>query len=175
MAHRDCRGSTGGCAYRPQPVRPIFAPEVAARAILFAATHRRREVWVGFPTVKATWQAGSRQGWSIVIWRGQQDSGQLTSEPASPDAPGTPFGVCRRQLGRRGTLRQPGAASKLADAGDATARQCSGSVARNWLAGGYGAHYGFAGRRSDNARHTESCGLLSRTADCSPCWRCGLH
>jgi NAD(P)-dependent dehydrogenase (short-subunit alcohol dehydrogenase family) len=31
---------------RPQPVPPIFQPEVAARAILFAATHRRREVWV---------------------------------------------------------------------------------------------------------------------------------
>ena len=38
---------------RPQPVPPIFAPGVAARAILFAATHRRREMWVGFPTVLA--------------------------------------------------------------------------------------------------------------------------
>ena len=39
--------------FRPQPVPPIFSPDVAARAILFAATHRRREVWVGVPTVKA--------------------------------------------------------------------------------------------------------------------------
>ncbi len=38
---------------RAQPVPPIFEPEVAARAIYFAATHRRREVWVGMPTVKA--------------------------------------------------------------------------------------------------------------------------
>ena len=38
---------------RPQPVPPIFQPEVAARAILFAATHRRREVWVKLPTFKA--------------------------------------------------------------------------------------------------------------------------
>jgi len=35
--------------FRAQPVPPIYEPEVPARAILFAATHRRREVWVGFP------------------------------------------------------------------------------------------------------------------------------
>ena len=38
---------------KAKPVAPIFEPEVPARAIFFAATHRRREVWVGFPTVKA--------------------------------------------------------------------------------------------------------------------------
>jgi short-subunit dehydrogenase len=32
---------------QPRPVAPIFEPEVAAEAILFAADHRRREVWVG--------------------------------------------------------------------------------------------------------------------------------
>ncbi len=35
----------------PQPVKPIFEPEVAARAIFWAAHHRRRELYVGFPTV----------------------------------------------------------------------------------------------------------------------------
>ncbi len=35
----------------PQPVKPIFQPEVAARAIHWAAHHRRREYYVGFPTV----------------------------------------------------------------------------------------------------------------------------
>ena len=33
------------------PVPPIFEPEVAARAIYWAAHHRRRELYVGFPTV----------------------------------------------------------------------------------------------------------------------------
>ena len=37
---------------KPQPVPPIFQPEVAAEAILFAATHKRRDLWLGFPTVK---------------------------------------------------------------------------------------------------------------------------
>ncbi|HEX2642928.1 MAG TPA: SDR family oxidoreductase [Thermoanaerobaculia bacterium] len=38
---------------KPQPVPPIFQPEVAAQAIVWAAHHRRREVWVGLPTVIA--------------------------------------------------------------------------------------------------------------------------
>jgi len=39
----------------PQPVPPVFQPEVAARAILWAAHHRRRELLVGGPTLKAVW------------------------------------------------------------------------------------------------------------------------
>jgi NAD(P)-dependent dehydrogenase (short-subunit alcohol dehydrogenase family) len=35
----------------PQPVPPIYQPEVAARAIAWAAEHPRREIWVGLPTV----------------------------------------------------------------------------------------------------------------------------
>lgn len=38
-------------SFYPQPVPPIFQPELAAEAILFAATNRRREVWVGQPSV----------------------------------------------------------------------------------------------------------------------------
>jgi hypothetical protein len=34
------------------PVPPIFPPEVAARAVRFAAEHRRRNMWVGPPTAK---------------------------------------------------------------------------------------------------------------------------
>ena len=36
----------------PQPVPPIFQPELAARAIVWASEHRPREVNVGFPTLK---------------------------------------------------------------------------------------------------------------------------
>jgi NAD(P)-dependent dehydrogenase (short-subunit alcohol dehydrogenase family) len=35
----------------PMPVPPIYEPEVAARAIYWAAHERRRELYVGFPTV----------------------------------------------------------------------------------------------------------------------------
>jgi hypothetical protein len=37
----------------PKPVPPIFEPELAARAVVFAAEHPRRELWVGGSTVRA--------------------------------------------------------------------------------------------------------------------------
>lgn len=40
---------------RPQPVPPIFEPEMAAKAIFWASRHKRREVYVGWPTWKAIW------------------------------------------------------------------------------------------------------------------------
>jgi short-subunit dehydrogenase len=41
--------------WQPQPVPPVFQPEVAARAIYYAAHHRRREILVGLPTLRAVW------------------------------------------------------------------------------------------------------------------------
>jgi short-subunit dehydrogenase len=38
---------------RLQPVPPIYQPELAADAILWAARHERRELWVGWPAIKA--------------------------------------------------------------------------------------------------------------------------
>lgn len=35
-----------------QPVPPIYAPEVAAEAIAYAAAHERREIYVGWSTIK---------------------------------------------------------------------------------------------------------------------------
>jgi len=46
--------------HHPQPVPPIFQPEVAARAIVWAASHKRREVYVGWPTVEAIYRPGNR-------------------------------------------------------------------------------------------------------------------
>ena len=40
---------------KPQPVPPIFQPEVAARAVVWAAHHPRREYYVGAPTLGAIW------------------------------------------------------------------------------------------------------------------------
>src|SRR5207302_9278262 len=38
---------------KAQPVPPIFQPEVAAEAIVWAAHSKRREINVGWPTTKA--------------------------------------------------------------------------------------------------------------------------
>jgi NAD(P)-dependent dehydrogenase (short-subunit alcohol dehydrogenase family) len=37
----------------PKPVPPIFQPELAGRAVVLAAEHPRREIWVGGSTVRA--------------------------------------------------------------------------------------------------------------------------
>lgn len=39
--------------FHPQPVPPIYQPEVIARSVYWAAHHRRREFSVGYPTVQA--------------------------------------------------------------------------------------------------------------------------
>jgi len=38
---------------KAQPVPPIYQPEVGAKAVFYASNHRRREIFVGMPTVKA--------------------------------------------------------------------------------------------------------------------------
>ncbi|MDR5784993.1 SDR family oxidoreductase [Caballeronia sp. LP003] len=76
---------------RARPVAPIFQPEVAARAIYFAATHRRREVWVGFPTVKAI--LANRVAPALIdrYLAKSGYSGQLTAESLAPGSPNNLF------------------------------------------------------------------------------------
>ncbi len=73
---------------KAKPVAPIFEPEVPARAIFFAATHKRREVWVGFPTVKAILANRIAPGWIDKYLASAGYKGQLTDEalPANPPA-----------------------------------------------------------------------------------------
>lgn len=76
---------------RAQPVPPIFQPEVPARAIFFAATHRRREVWVGWPTVKAILANKIAPGLLDHYLARKAYDIQLGSEPNDPGAPGNLF------------------------------------------------------------------------------------
>jgi len=76
---------------RPQPVPPIFQPEVAARAIVFAAFHRRREVWVGMPTVTAILANRLMPGLLDRYLARSGFSGQMTGEAAPADAPSNLF------------------------------------------------------------------------------------
>jgi NAD(P)-dependent dehydrogenase (short-subunit alcohol dehydrogenase family) len=69
----------------PQPVPPIYAPEVAADAIIWAAAHRRRELSVGGPTVAAIWSNKIASGLlDRYLARTGYDS-QQTHQPADPN------------------------------------------------------------------------------------------
>ena len=70
---------------RPQPVEPIFQPEIAADAILWSATHKRRELWVGFPVIKAIVGARLLPGLGDRILASEAWDGQMTDEPLPPD------------------------------------------------------------------------------------------
>ena len=76
---------------RAQPVAPIYQPEVPARAIYFAATHKRRQIWVGYPTVQAILANRIAPGLIDKYLAKTGYSGQLTHEPTEPDAPGNLF------------------------------------------------------------------------------------
>jgi short-subunit dehydrogenase len=76
---------------RAQPVPPVFQPEVAARAIYFGAFNPRRQIWVGFPTVKAILANRIAPGLIDRYLAKSGYSGQLTDEPSDPSAPGNLF------------------------------------------------------------------------------------
>lgn len=86
---------------RAQPVPPIYQPELAARAIRFAAYAGRREVTVGFPAAKAIW------GNKVVPWLAdrilarQGYEGQLTEQPL-PEREDNLFDTVERDVGSHG-------------------------------------------------------------------------
>jgi len=76
---------------RAQPVPPIFQPEVAARAICWAAHHRRREVYVGGSTVKAIWADKLAPSLADHYLARNGYDAQQTSEPADLGRPDNLF------------------------------------------------------------------------------------
>jgi hypothetical protein len=70
---------------RAQPVPPVFQPEVAARAIIWAAERGRREVYVGMPTVCAI--AGDKIAPGLLdrYLAAIGYAAQQTDQPENPD------------------------------------------------------------------------------------------
>jgi short-subunit dehydrogenase len=70
----------------PQPVPPIYQPEVAARAIAHAAEHPRREIWVGFPTIYTILGEKFASGLMDVYLGRTNEQAQQTPEAIDPQA-----------------------------------------------------------------------------------------
>lgn len=91
---------------QPQPVPPIFQPELAARAILWALDHPRRELLVGWPTVRAVW--GDRLAPGLVdryLARWTVDD-QQTREPVRPERRDNLFAPVPGDHGARGPFSE---------------------------------------------------------------------
>ncbi|MCM5681251.1 SDR family oxidoreductase [Schlegelella sp. S2-27] len=69
---------------QPQPVPPIFQPELAAEAIVWASRHQRRELAVGFPAVKAMLGQKILPGYIDRKLAQAGYSGQHTDRPLPP-------------------------------------------------------------------------------------------
>jgi NAD(P)-dependent dehydrogenase (short-subunit alcohol dehydrogenase family) len=70
-----------------QPVPPIYQPEVAANAIVWAATHRRRQLWVGGSTA-ATLLANAVAPGLLDRYLGRTGyRSQQTDQPRDPHRP----------------------------------------------------------------------------------------
>ena len=71
---------------QPQPLPPVFQPEIAARAIVWSAAHRRRELWVGFSSWKTILATQLFPGLSDKFAAKQAVTGQMDTPAPSPDA-----------------------------------------------------------------------------------------
>lgn len=87
---------------RVQPVPPIFQPEVAGDAIVWAAEHRRREVWVGWPAVQAILSSRVLPGFGDWMAARLAYTGQQTPEPEQPGRPDSLFSPVAGPYGARG-------------------------------------------------------------------------
>ncbi len=72
---------------QPQPVPPIFQPEVAARAIVWAADHHPRDLFVGEPTYQAILANKLFPGLLDRYLARTGYQSQQTDEPTEPDRP----------------------------------------------------------------------------------------
>ena len=86
----------------PMPVPPIYQPEIAADAIWTAAHSRRREIWVGLPTVYTI--LGERLApWLGDIYLAKTGvNSQLTEPPVDPPRPGNLFDAPSSDQGSHG-------------------------------------------------------------------------
>jgi short-subunit dehydrogenase len=72
----------------PQPVPPIYQPEIPAEAVYWAAHHRRRELWVGYSTLQAIIGTKlSALAGDIYLARTGFDGQQMQGHPVPADRP----------------------------------------------------------------------------------------
>jgi NAD(P)-dependent dehydrogenase (short-subunit alcohol dehydrogenase family) len=75
----------------PQPVPPIYQPEVAARAVVWAAYQKRREVLIGWPTVAVINGQKVLPGLADRYLAAHGYDSQQTAEPVPADRPDNLF------------------------------------------------------------------------------------
>ncbi len=88
--------------FMAQPVPPIYQPEVPARAVYFGATHRRREIWVGWPTVQAIWANRIAPAFADRYLAKYGYTSQTTNQKLPPDYKGNLWEPVKGDYGAHG-------------------------------------------------------------------------
>jgi NAD(P)-dependent dehydrogenase (short-subunit alcohol dehydrogenase family) len=124
----------------PQPVPPIFQPEVAAEAVVWAAHNPRRELWVGWPTVQAIIGNKVAPGLlDLYLARTAFDS-QQTEDLVPPDRPDNLFEPAPGDFAAHG---------RFDDRSKPRSLQLWATTHRRWLLGGAAAAAALAWRSRD--------------------------
>ncbi len=91
---------------KPQPVPPIYQPEVAADAIAWAARSGEREVYVGAPTWKTIWGERIAPGLADRYLARNGYESQQADEPVNGDRPDNLFAPVEGDHGAHGRFEQ---------------------------------------------------------------------
>jgi short-subunit dehydrogenase len=112
---------------KAQPVPPIYQPEIAAQAIVFASKNKRREIYVGLPTVIAI--VGNKLFPRLGDWYLGKTGikGQQTQEKADHNKPDNLY----EPVGG-----DPGAHGRFDDRARTFSPQLWTSLHRDWIVGG---------------------------------------
>lgn len=89
---------------KAQPVPPIYEPELAAEAIVWASQNERREISVGFPTVKAIYGNMVAPGYGDTYLAESGYESQQTNEPREADSPNNLWEPVPGDHGAHGTF-----------------------------------------------------------------------
>ena len=89
---------------KAQPVPPIFQPEVAAEAIIWAAHHDRRQLLVGWSTVQAVWGNAFIPGLIDRYLARTAYDGQQLDEPEDPRRPHNLWEPAPADVGAHGSF-----------------------------------------------------------------------
>jgi NAD(P)-dependent dehydrogenase (short-subunit alcohol dehydrogenase family) len=112
---------------KAQPVPPIYQPEIAAQAIVFASKNTRREIYVGLPTVIAI--IGNKLFPRLGDWYLGKTGvkGQQTQEKADPSKPNNLY----EPVGG-----DPGAHGRFDSRAHSFSPQLWTDMHRDWIVGG---------------------------------------
>jgi NADP-dependent 3-hydroxy acid dehydrogenase YdfG len=91
---------------KPQPVPPIFQPEVIARAVIHASHHPRREYKIAWPAIKASLGEKFAANYADHYLAAHGYSGQQTGTPVNPDRQDNLWRPVEGDHGARGTFNK---------------------------------------------------------------------